>query len=92
MKTSGAGRVLAAVFIGVIGGIYLRFHDARVLAMGRQGATEAYGRTFDRLAANHAGSLGTIVAGLVLSIAGYGLYEMIAAGFTRLMSPSEAEE
>jgi hypothetical protein len=89
MKTSGTGRVLAALLIGVIGGIYMRFRQARVLALGRQGALEAYGRSFDRMA-NH--SSAPILAGIILAILAYGLYELIAAGFTRLIPPSEAEE
>jgi len=91
MKTSGTGRVLAALFIGVIGGIYLHFRQMRWLGRGRDAFLTAQGRWFDNVSAYHS-SATMLIAGIILAAIAFGLYELIAAGFTRLIPPSEMEE
>ena len=91
MKTSGTGRALAVLFIGVIGGLYLHFRQSRWVADGRDAFLATQGRRFDFIAA-HNSSVTMLIVGTVLAVAGYGLYELIAAGFTRLIPPSQVEE
>ena len=81
--------MLAALFIGVIGGIYWRFRESQTLALGRQGALEASGHRFDMIAGHHTAP---IIASIILAALGFGLYELIAAGFSRVIPPVEVEE
>ena len=89
MKTSGTGRVLAALFIGVIGGFYWRFRESQTLALGKQAALDAYGRRFDMIAGHHTAP---IIASIILAAVGCSLYELIAAGFSRAIPPVEVDE
>jgi hypothetical protein len=91
MKTSAAGRVLATLFIGVIAGVYLHFRQLRWLGRGREAFLAAQGRWFDNVA-NYHSSATMLVAGVILAAIAFGVYELIAAGFTRLIPPSEVEE
>ncbi|HXE07946.1 MAG TPA: hypothetical protein VN612_08625 [Acidobacteriaceae bacterium] len=91
MKTSGTGRVLAILFIGVIGGIYLHFRQMRWLGRGRDAYLAAESQWFDNVSRYHS-SMTMIIAGIILAVLAYGVYEIIAAGFTRLIPPSEVEE
>jgi hypothetical protein len=91
MKTSGTGRVLAGVLIGTIGGVYINFGESHMLSMGKQAFLITQERRFDRVAAHHSGPA-AVIAGLILAALAFGVYELIAAGFTRLIPPSEVEE
>jgi hypothetical protein len=91
MKTSGTGRVLAVLFIGVIGGVYVHFRQMRWLARGRDAYLTAQSHWFDNVT-NYHSSVMMMVAGIILAVLAYGLYEVIAAGFTRLIPPTEIEE
>ena len=51
----------------------------------------AQGRWFDNVSAYHS-SATMLIAGIILAAIAFGLYELIAAGFTRLIPPSEMEE
>ena len=82
MKSSGTGRVLAAVFLGVMFGIYRHFVQMRQLGQGRAGFLADEGHYFDRITQTH--SLGfMLIAGVILAAIAIGLYELIAAGFTK---------
>ena len=88
MRTTGTGRVLAALFIGVIAGIYLHFRQSRWLAGGREAFLAAQGRRFDSIAM-HNDAVIMLIVGILLAAAAYGLYEVVAAGFTHLIPSSE---
>ena len=88
MKTSGTGRFLAALFIGVIGGIFLHFRQMRWLSEGREAFLAAQGRRFDFIAAHNSTGL-LVIVGLILAVMAYGLYELLAAGFSRVIPPNE---
>jgi len=91
MKTSGTGRVLAALFLGVMFGIYRHFQQMRALGRGRDAFLAQQGQYFDRITQLH--SMGImLIAGVILAAIAVGLYELIAAGFTKMVGPSTAEE
>jgi hypothetical protein len=91
MKSSGTGRVLATLFLGVTFGIYRHYQQMRQLGQGRAGFLAEQGRYFDRITQLH--SLGfMLIAGVILAVVAVGLYEVIAAGFTKMAGPSVAEE
>jgi hypothetical protein len=91
MKSSGTGRVLATLFLGVILGIFRHYQQMRQLARGRELFVAQQNLYFDRITQTH--SLGfTIVAAVILAAIAVGLYELISAGFTKMAGPSTAEE
>lgn len=91
MKASGTGRVLATIFIGIIGGIYLHFRQMRWLANGRDAYLAAQSHWFDNVT-NYHSSVTMMVAGIILAVLAFGVYEIVAAGFTRLIPPAEIDE
>ena len=91
MKTSGTGRVLAALFIGIIGGIYTHYRQMRWLGQGRDAYLAAQSHWFENVTKYHA-SLSTILACIILAGTAVGVYEAVAAGFTRLVPPTEIDE
>ena len=91
MKTSGTGRVLAAGFMGAMSGIYLHFRELRDLSRGRDAFLSAQGHRFDRIMQFHS-AVSMLIAGVILVAVAVGVYELIAAGFTRLVPPTEVEE
>ena len=91
MKTSGTGRVLAVLFIGIIGGIYLHFLRSRWIAEGRVEFLADQGKRFDSIVTHNSTPI-MLVVGVILAALGYGVYELIAAGFTRIIPPAEIEE
>ena len=91
MKSSGTGRVLATLFLGVMFGIYRHFQQMRALGRGRDAFLAQQGQYFDRITQLH--SMGImLIAGVILAAIAVGLYELIAAGFTKMVGPSTAEE
>jgi hypothetical protein len=91
MKSSGTGRALAAVFLGVMFGIYRHFLQMRQLAEGRTSFLASESHYFDRITQTH--SLGLmLIAGVILAAIAIVLYEVIAAGFTKMIPPSQVEE
>jgi hypothetical protein len=92
MKTSGTGRVLAVLFIGIIGGIYLHFRQSRWIAEGRVAFLADQGKRFDSIMTHNAATPIMLVVGVILAALGYGVYELVAAGFTRVIPPAEIEE
>jgi hypothetical protein len=91
MKSSGTGRVLAAIFLGLIFGTYRHFLQMRWLARGRAAFLADQSRNFDRTAQYHSAAT-MLIAGVILAAIAVGLYEVIAAGFTKMVGPSTAEE
>ena len=91
MKRSGAGRVLATLFLGIIFGVYRHYQQMRMLAQGRDGYLAEQSQYFDRIVKLHSASF-TLIAGIILAVVAVGLYEMIAGGIARLLPPSTVEE
>ena len=91
MKSSGTGRVLAAIFLGLIFGTYRHFQQMRWLARGRDAFLAGQGRNFDRTAQYHSAAT-MLIAGVILAAIAVGLYEVIAAGFTKAIPPTQVEE
>jgi hypothetical protein len=91
MKTSGTGRVLGTLFLGVMFGIFRHYQQMRQLGQGREAYLAQQSQYFDRITQTH--GLGfMLIAGLILAAVAVGLYELIAAGFSKLTGPSTAEE
>jgi hypothetical protein len=91
MKSSGTGRVLATLFLGVMFGIYRHYQQMRQLGLGREGFLAEQSHYFERITQLH--SVGfMLMAGVILAVIAVGLYELIAAGFARMAGPSTAEE
>jgi hypothetical protein len=91
MKQSKTGRVLAVLFLGGLFGIYRHFQQLRWLSRGRDAFLVNQSHTFDKITQYH--SMPTMmIAGVILATVAFGLYELIAAGITRVLPPSTAEE
>jgi hypothetical protein len=91
MRSSGTGRVLATLFLGVMFGIYRHYQQMRQLGGGRDAFLAQQSRYFDRITQLH--SLGfMLIAGVIIAAIAVGLYELIAAGFTKMAGPSTAAE
>lgn len=91
MKRTGTGRVLAVLFLGILRGVYIHFDQMRWLGRGREAFLADQGSRFDKIAGYHS-TPAMLVAGIILAVATLGLYELVAAGFTRLLPPSTVEE
>ncbi|HEY4211647.1 MAG TPA: hypothetical protein VGM84_09225 [Steroidobacteraceae bacterium] len=91
MKSSGMGRVLAVIFLGILRGLYSHFTQMRWLGRGRDAFLADQGARFDKFAAYHS-TPAMVVAGLILAALAVGLYEIVAAGFTKLVPPNQVEE
>ena len=77
--------------LGVAFGLYRHFVQMRALQLGREGFLAQQIHYFDRITQTH--SLGVmLVAGVILAAIAVGLYEVIAAGFTKMVGPSTAAE
>lgn len=83
--------MLAVLFIGTIAGIYVHFRQTRWLTRGRDAYLLAQSRWFDNVARYHS-SIEMVIACIILAVLAFGVYEIVAAGFTRLIPPSETEE
>ena len=83
--------MLATLLIGGIFGAYRHYVQMRALGLGRAGYLDTQARWFDKVSGYHA--TGTmLIAGVIVAAVAVGLYELVAAGFTRLIPPSEIEE
>jgi hypothetical protein len=91
MKSSGTGRVLATVFLGALFGIYRHYQQMRQLGQGRAAFLADESHYFDRITQTH-GLFFMLIAGVILAVIAVGLYEVIAAGFTKMVGPSTVEE
>ncbi len=91
MKRTRTGRVLATLFLGVIFGVYLHFHQMQWIGRGRDAFLAAQNHWFDKVAQYHSAST-TLVAGVILAAIAVGLYELVAAGIANMLPPSSVEE
>ena len=91
MKASGTGRVLAVVLIGCLFGAYKHYVQMRALSLGRTGYLATQSQWFDKVSNYHSG-VTMILAGIILAVLAFGVYEIVAAGFTRLIPPAEIDE
>ncbi|HEX9201267.1 MAG TPA: hypothetical protein VF865_17035 [Acidobacteriaceae bacterium] len=91
MKQYKTGRVLSALFLGIMFGIYRHFDEMRSLGGGREAYLVVQSHRFDRMVQYH--STGTmLIAGIILAGILFGLYELLAAGITMVLPPSTVEE
>jgi hypothetical protein len=90
-RSSGTGRVLAVLFLGVLRGVYTHFDQMRWLGRGRDAFLADQGHKFDRIASYHSAPA-MLVAGIILVAVAVGLYELIAAGITSILPASTVEE
>jgi hypothetical protein len=91
MKQSKTGRVLAAMSLGVAFGLYRHYFQMRALQLGREGFLAQQSQYFDRITRLHSTGL-TLIAGVIVAGIAVGLYELIAAAFTKAIPPSQVEE
>ena len=91
MRQSKAARVVAAVFLGVLFGLYKHFQQSRWLAQGRDSYLVDQGKFFDKVAQYHS-AVTMLIAGVILAAVVFGLYEVMAAVFGKFIRPVEVEE
>jgi hypothetical protein len=91
MKRTGTGRVLSVLFLGLMYGGYRHFDQMRWLARGRDAFLAEQGHRFDKIIEYHTVPT-MLIAGVILAAITFGLYEVIAAGITRVLPPSTVEE
>jgi hypothetical protein len=91
MKRSTTGRVYSTLFLGVMFGIFRHYQQMRQLGLGRDGFLAEQNHYFDKITQLH--SIGfMLIAGVILAAIGVGLYELIAAGFTKVLPTVSVEE
>lgn len=91
MRESKASRVIAAIFLGVLFGLYKHFQQTRWVAQGRDAYLADQSKLFDKIVQNHS-SVTMLIAGVILAAVVFGLYEVIAAAFGKFVRPVEVEE
>lgn len=91
MRQSKMSRVMAALFLGVLFGLYKHFQQTRWLAQGRDTYLANEGKFFDKIAHYHS-SVTMLLAGIILAAVVFGLYEAAAAMFGKFIRPVEVEE
>jgi hypothetical protein len=91
MKQYKTGRVLSALFLGVMFGLYHHFDEVRWLRNGRDAFLASQSLRFDKFTHYHT-AVTMLVAGIILAVIVFGLYELIAAGITKVLPPGTAEE
>jgi hypothetical protein len=90
-KRNVSGRVLSAVFLGIMFGLYRHVEQANYLQLGRDAYLAVQSRHFEKM--SEYPSVGyMLLACVLLAAAVFGLYELIAAGIARVLPPSTAEE
>ncbi len=92
MRRYTSGRILAAIFLGVMFGIYKHFMQVRWAMRGREAFLADQNAQFTKGMAPPHGQLATIFAGVILAVVAVGLYELVAAGFARVLPVSTVEE
>ena len=91
MKRTGTGRVLAALFLGMMFGSYIHFTQMKSIGRGRELFLAAQNQWFDRVVQHHS-ALSMLAAGMILAAIAVAMYELIAAAITRVLPPGMAEE
>ena len=90
-KRNGTGRVLSAIFLGIMFGLYRHVDQANYLQLGRDAYLAVQSRRFEKMTEYHS-AFTMLIAGVLIAAAVFGLYELIAAGIARVLPPSTAEE
>jgi len=83
--------VIAVLFLGVLRGVYTHYDQMKWLGRGKEAFLADQAHRFDRIATYHSAPA-TLVAGIILVGVAVGLYELVAAGITRILPPSAVEE
>jgi hypothetical protein len=91
MRRTGSGKVLATIFLGVLGGVYLHVREGRWLEAGRDAYMAMQSEHYQRITAYHS-MPSMLAAGLVLAGVAVGIYELLAAGITHILPVSTVEE
>lgn len=91
MTQSKASRVMAAIFMGLMLGLFIHFRQMRELSLGREGFLAERSHYFDQITKVHS-TVYMLAAGIILASIAIGLYELVAAVITRLVPPSDVEE
>ena len=91
MKQSKTGRVLAGMSLGLAFGLYRHYVQMRDLSLGREGYLAQESRYFDLITRTHS-VVFMLIAGLIIAAIAFGLYEVIAAAFTKAIPPTDVEE
>lgn len=91
MKQYKTGKVLAALFLGVMFGVYHHFDEMRWLGRGRSAFLASQSTRFDKFTQYHTAAP-MLFAGIIIAAIVFGLYELIAAGITKVLPPGTAEE
>ena len=90
MKQTKTGRVLATLSLGVLFGCYKHFDDMRWLGRGRDAFLSDQSLRFAKMVQTH--SMGfMLIAGILLSAIAVGLYELLAAAFTKAIPANQVE-
>jgi len=91
MKQYKTGRVFAAIFMGLMFGLYRHFDQAKWLERGRDAFLLEQSHRFDKIIQYH--SVGfMMIACVILAAMVFGLYELLAAAITKMLPPSTVEE
>ena len=91
MKASKMPRVLAAMFLGAMFGLYRHFRQMQWLGRGRDAFLADQSRAFDQIIQRHAAGV-TLVAGVILAAVAVGLYEGLVFGIAKLIPAVDVEE
>ena len=91
MKQYKTGRVFAAIFLGLMYGLYTHYDHVKWLGRGREAFLANQSHRFDKFVQYH--SVGfMVIACVILAAIVFGLYELIAAAITKALPPSTVEE
>jgi hypothetical protein len=91
MKPYKTARVFAALFLGVLYGLFKHFQSMRWLAQGRSAFLSGQANVFDSTAKYHS-IPSSVIAYLILAAVVFGVYELTAIGFANLLPASSAQE
>ena len=91
MEQYKTGRVFAAIFLGIMFGLYRHFDQVKWLGRGRDAFLLDQSHRFDKFIQFH--SVGfMVIACVILAAIVFGLYEGLAAAITKALPPSTVEE
>lgn len=91
MKPKKTARVLAALCLGVLYGLFKHFQNMRWLAHGRSAFLSDQAHRFDTTAQYHS-TPSSVIAYLIVAAVVFGLYELASAGFSNLLPSSSVQE
>jgi hypothetical protein len=91
MKQTKTGRVWAAMFLGLMFGLYRHFEQTKWLGRGRDAFLLDQSHRFDKIVQYHSAGF-MLIAGVILAAVVFGFYELISAAITKVLPPSTVEE